>query len=113
MRHQPFSGYFCPASTPTGLPAAPVEPVSIRIPQSGASIGTPIPSSRTALPALPNPSSDAKYWIPAGQDVEVRGHVLKGGLFYIGRGLKAVSGSGAEPAIAAHCPGHELPHSGH
>jgi tellurite resistance protein len=99
MRHQPFSGYFGPAGTPAGLPAAPVEPVSIRIPQSGASKGTPIPSSRTALPALPNPSTDAKYWIPAGQDISFYGYALKGGLFYMGRGLMAVSGSDAEPAL--------------
>ncbi|TVT24138.1 tellurite resistance TerB family protein [Amycolatopsis acidiphila] len=41
----------------------------------------------------------AHGWIPPGRDVVVAGTMLKGGLFYVGSGMRDVAGNGIEPAL--------------
>ena len=43
--------------------------------------------------------SDEECWIPPGQSVEIYGHTIKGGMLYVGTGLGALSGYGADPAL--------------
>jgi len=43
--------------------------------------------------------SDEECWIPPGQSVEIYGHTINGGMLYVGNGLGALSGYGADPAL--------------
>ncbi|GAA1734522.1 TerB N-terminal domain-containing protein [Luedemannella helvata] len=53
----------------------------------------------SALPASPAPASQP-WWLPAGSPpVAVSGYQLRGGLFYLGVGLRSVTGHGPEPAL--------------
>lgn len=41
----------------------------------------------------------AECWVPEGRSVKVRRYVIPGGLFYLGTGLRSVTGHGHEPGL--------------
>ena len=43
--------------------------------------------------------SDDECWVPPGQSVEIHGHAIKDGMLFVGDGLGALSGYGADPAL--------------
>ncbi len=63
----------------------------------------PSPAARPPVraaqpPQLPRQES-AGRWIPPGQEIEIQGFRIPGGMLYVGRSMSRVAGMGVEPAL--------------